>query len=117
VNPYSLIVTKEGKLCFLDIGADSNRKRIQTMQRRNIREVFRPKGDDLYQRESERIDIYGLGKTLQYLLAFIEVEPVFTRKEEKRMKILISRCISERNRRRFEKFSDVMNYLIELKIT
>ena len=35
VNPYSIIVTEDQKLCFLDIGADSNKERIRLMQRRN----------------------------------------------------------------------------------
>lgn len=117
VNPYSIIVTEDEKLCFLDIGADSNKDRIRLMQRRNIREYFLPEKEGGYQRGSVELDIYGLGKTIQYLLTFVDVEPELTRKEEKKMKNLITRCISGGKRRRFEKMSEVLNYLTELKAT
>ena len=117
VNPYSIIVTEDEKLCFLDIGADSNRERIRLMQRRSIREYFLPAQEYFSQKGSEELDIYGLGKTLQYLLAFVEVEPEFTKKEEKKIRNLISKCVSEGKRRRFDKISEVLNYLTELKTT
>lgn len=115
VNPYSIIVTENEKLCFLDIGADSNRERIRLMQRRNVREYFLPEKEMFYKRGSVDLDIYGLGKTLQYLLTFVEVEPGFTKKEEKRLKRLISKCISEGRRKKFDRMSDVLKYLTELK--
>lgn len=117
VNPYSIVVTEDEKLCFLDIGAESNRERVRLMQRRNIREYFLPEEEYFYQKESVELDIYGLGKTLQYLLTFIEVEPGFTKKEEKKLKNLISKCIAEGKRRKFGKMSEVLNYLTELKTT
>lgn len=117
VNPYSIIVTEDQKLCFLDIGADSNKERIRLMQRRNIREYFLPKEVYSYHKGSVELDIYGLGKTIQYLLTFVDVEPGLTKKEEKKMRNLIAKCISESKRRRFGKMSEVLNYLTELKTT
>lgn len=117
VNPYSIIVTEDEELCFLDIGADSNRKRIRMMHRRNIREHFLPEEKYFSRKGSVELDIYGIGKTLQYLLTFIEVEPEFTKKEERRMKNLISKCIADGKKRKFVKMSEVLNYLAELKIT
>lgn len=115
VNPYSIIVTEEGKLCFLDIGAVSNRDRIRMMHRRNIKDFF-CLPDDMYCENEENLDIYGFGKTVQYLLAFVEVEPEFTKKEEKRLRKMIERCINHNRRKRFHTISDVQKCLIELKI-
>ena len=69
VNPYSIVVTDERKLYFLDLEAGSNEKRLRFMQRRVVRENFLPKEEAYYQRGNAEIDIYGLGKTFQYLLA------------------------------------------------
>lgn len=111
VNPYSIIVTDAGELFFLDIGADSNKDKIRFMHRRNIRENFLPEEDKIYHKASEELDIYGLGKTLQYLLAFVEVEPKFTKKEEKKLKKMIARCIETNDRKRFKKTLQVQMYL------
>ena len=111
VNPYSLIVTEDEKLCFLDIGAESNKEKVRFMQRRNVRDYFLPEEESFYYRASEELDIYGLGKTLQYLLAFIEVEPGFTKKEEKKLKKLIAKCIDSKERRRFKEVVNVQMYL------
>jgi hypothetical protein len=111
VNPYSIIVTDKGELCFLDIGADSNKEKIRLMYRRNIRENFLPEEENIYHKVSEELDIYGFGKTLQYLLNFVEVEPKFTKKEEKKLKKMISRCIETSDRKRFKKALQVQMYL------
>lgn len=111
VNPYSIIVTDKGELCFLDIGAESNKEKIRLMHRRNIRENFLPEEENIYHKVSEELDIYGLGKTLQYLLTFVEVEPEFTKKEEKKLKKLIARCIETNEKKRFKKALQVQMYL------
>ena len=111
VNPYSIIVTEEEKLCFLDIGAESNKDKVRLMHRRNIREYFLPEGSSIYQNASEELDIYGLGKTLQYLLTFVEVEPAFTKKEEKKLKKMIARCVDKSSRKRFKEVLHVQMYL------
>jgi len=111
VNPYSIIVTEDEKLCFLDIGAESNKDKLQLMHRRNVREYFLPEDENTYQKASEVLDIYGLGKTLQYLLTFVEVEPGFTKKEERKLKNLILRCIDTNERKRFKDIANVKMYL------
>ena len=111
VNPYSIIVTEDEQLYFLDIGADSNKEKLRLMHRRNVRDYFLPEDENIYQKASEELDIYGLGKTLQYLLSFVEVEPEFTKKEEKKLKKMIARCIDTNERRRFKEVINVQMYL------
>ena len=42
VNPYSVIVSEEREIYFLDMGAVSNEEELQNMQRRVVREYFLP---------------------------------------------------------------------------
>ena len=42
VNPYSIVVTEEGRLYFLDLEAGSNEKQLKFMQKRAVRECFLP---------------------------------------------------------------------------
>lgn len=116
VNPYSVIVTREGKLCFLDIGARSNQEKIRLMRRKNIKNFFFPPGKVYEQRDAEEIDVYGLGKTIQYLLAFVEAEPAFSRKEEKKLQKVIAKCINSDSKKGFHKITDVQKALLKLQI-
>jgi len=111
VNPYSIIVTEDEKLHFLDIGAESNKEKLRLMYRRDIRENFLPEDENLYQKANEELDIYGLGKTLQYLLTFVDVEPKFTKKEEKKLWKMILKCIETNERKRFKEVLQVQQYL------
>ena len=45
VNPYSVVVTEEGELYFLDLEAGSNEEQLRLMQRRAVREAFLPPGE------------------------------------------------------------------------
>ena len=93
VNPYSIILSEEGKIYFLDIQAESNREQIIFMQRRDVRECFLPPEEKYYQHVSKALDIYGLGKTFQYILASAEPEPRLSRREEHRLQRMISKTM------------------------
>ena len=40
VNPYSVIVTEEKELYFLDLGAESNEEMLRKMQQRRCGNIF-----------------------------------------------------------------------------
>ena len=44
-----------------------------------MREYFLPPEENYYQNASKELDIYGLGKTFQYILASSETEPHLNR--------------------------------------
>ena len=92
VNPYSMVVTEEGELYFLDLEAGANEGIRKRMLRRDIREHFLPSGDSYYGKGSIPLDIYGLGKTFQYLLASVRVDPPLGRRETAKLKKIISKC-------------------------
>lgn len=116
VNPYSIIVTKEKDLCFLDVCSESNRESVQMMQEHRVCELFQPEQKMCLQMSSEERDIFGLGKTIQYLLAFTEVEPSFSIREEQRLKKMIAKCIDCAEKRKFHKVEDVQKYLANFYI-
>lgn len=43
VNPYSIIISQEGQIGFLDVNAESNSEQLRMMQRRTVREYFLPR--------------------------------------------------------------------------
>ena len=91
VNPYSIVRSEDGRIYFLDMQSEANRSKMIFMQRRDIREYFLPPDEKYYQHASKELDMYGLGKTFQYILASVEAEPRFNRREEYRLQRIISK--------------------------
>lgn len=83
------------------------------MQRKNIREYFLP-GACSYRDADEELDIYGLGKTIQYLLATAEIEPRLTRREERNIRKMITKCIEVDKGKGGKKITDIQKYLSAL---
>lgn len=115
VNPYSMVVTDEGKLYFLDLEAGSNEKRLRFMQRRVVRESFLPREEAYYQRGSAKIDIYGLGKTFQYVLAAAIPKPPLGRREERRFLRIISKCLNYQSRSSYQSAADIRRNIPQYK--
>lgn len=115
VNPYSVVVTKERQIYFLDMGADSNAEELKRMQRRAVREYFLPPEEAYYQTASVGLDIYGLGRTIQYLLAECECEPELKNCEIIKLQKIISRCLKRHSKKSFQNVSDVQKYIPEYK--
>lgn len=111
MNPYSIIVTEERELYFLDTQAESNAEQIRQMCRRTVREHFLPPDEAYYQKASEELDIYGLGRTIQYLMSETETEPHLSRGEEVKFQKLISRCLNRHSKRTFKQVSDIPKYI------
>lgn len=106
VNPYSMIVTADRELYYLDMSAKSNEKALLTMTRRNVREHFLPSEAAYYQEESISLDIYGLGKSIQYLLSVTEPEPALTRREVRGFQKIISRSVNRDSKRAYMDMSE-----------
>lgn len=77
--------------------SEANRSKMIFMQRRDIREYFLPPDEKYYQHASKELDMYGLGKTFQYILASVEAEPRFNRREEYRLQRIISKAMGIRS--------------------
>lgn len=99
VNPYSMIIAEDEELYFLDLKAASNQEMLIRMQKRTIREHFLPEEEAYYQRASVTLDLYGLARTYQYLLAETEVLPDLTKKEILKLEKIISRCLNRQSKK------------------
>lgn len=111
VNPYSIIVTEEKELYFLDMNAESNARLLPTMRRRSVREYFLPPGDNYYQNATVALDIYGLGRTIQYLLSMSEPEEPLSRREEVRLQKIISKSLERNSGRSYRQVSELRRQL------
>lgn len=107
VNPYSVVVTEEGEIYFLDLEAGSNEEQLRLMRKRAVREAFLPPGEPYYQKATLELDIYGLGKTIQYLLAMTKPIPALCKREERKFLRIISKCLSENSRLSYKNVSEI----------
>ena len=82
VNPYSIIISKDRKIYFMDVESGTNQEMLRQMRKRKVREYFLPEEERYYQNTSIQLDIYGLGRTLQYLLAHTVPDEKLGRREE-----------------------------------
>lgn len=111
VNPYSVLVTAEGKLLLLDLEAESNEFVLRNMQKRSMREHFvKPV---IYIRENTKIslDLYGYAKTIQFILANVRVEPSLTPREENRLEKIIDKCLCKNSKKQYEDLKQIQRDL------
>lgn len=107
VNPYSIVLAEDEELYFLDMDASSNEKQLKLMRRRVVREAFLPAEEAYYQKASIGLDIYGLGKTIQYLLSISEPDPPLSKREEKRFQRIISKCLKRQSKSSYQNVSEI----------
>lgn len=110
LNPYSIVVTEEGSLMLLDMDAPDNSEAARRMQKGAVRDHFvRP----VYQMgagQGNGTDLFAYGKTIQFMLAYAEVAPPLTRREEVRLERIIGQCTGER-KKQYEDMGQVLKEL------
>lgn len=111
VNPYSMIITKDNRLYFLDVSAEANEELLSAMGKRNVREYFQPPKEEYSQKDTIFPDIYGLGKTIQYLLSESRPDPRLTKREEIQFQKILSRSISNHSKRTYTGVSGLRKQL------
>ena len=77
------------------------------MNRRSVRENFLPPEVNYYQAASIELDIYGLGRTIQYLLSVTDPIPELTRRETVKFQKIIFRCLDGHSKRAFKQMSEI----------
>lgn len=95
INPYSILVGEDGKIHFIDLGSGNQEALLRKMERRSIRESFLMPDNQYYQRTSLADDIYGLGRTFQYMLAAADGSPPVKGREKRKIKRIIGRCLHQ----------------------
>lgn len=110
LNPYSILVTEEGQLFLLNLEAPENGFVMKKMQQKAVRNHFvRPMFTRTAQ-EMRLADLFGLGRTMQFILACTQTEPPLTRREERKMERIIEKCAGER-KKKYEEIRQVLKDL------
>lgn len=115
VNPLSIIVSEEQELYFLDLQSPSNENMRLRMQKRDIREHFLPEEAAYYQQASVELDIYGLARTWQYVLAETEITPELTKKEIIKLEKIISRCLDWQSKKASQSAQEIKRMIPSYK--
>ncbi|HIZ82542.1 MAG TPA: hypothetical protein H9722_10700 [Candidatus Mediterraneibacter pullistercoris] len=98
LNPYSIVVTVEGRIMLLDMDAPDNSAAARQMQKGAVREHFVKPVYRIGVSRNNEADLFTFGKTIQFMLACTEVTPSLSRWEEVRLERLIGRCIGEKKK-------------------
>ena len=61
------------------------------------------------------MDIYGFGKTLQYLLSVAELETDLSKTEERKFRKLIQKCLKRNSKKSIQQISEIQKYVPQLK--
>lgn len=111
LNPYSVLVTEDGRIRLLDLSAESNDFVFQMLQRPVMREHFVNLAVLGGGRARLAVDLYCMGKTMQYVLSQTEWHVKFTRREEYVLRRVIEKCLGENTKRSYENLQQVQREL------
>lgn len=111
MNPYSVLVTEEGKLLLLDLEAESNEFVLRNMQKRAMRDHFVKPIVQIRENTKLSLDLYGYAKTIQFILANVQVEPSLTSREENRLEKIIDNCLCKNSKKQYEDFKRIQREL------
>ena len=98
LNPYSIIVTEEERICLLDLDSPENESVMKMMQHRAVRNHFLKQVPGQGTAAFCPTDLFGYGKTMQFMLAYTTLSPGLTRMEEIKLSRIIDRCIGNRKK-------------------
>lgn len=100
--PFNIVVKENKKIALLNLKTKSNQKRLEKLLNKpGMRQFF--SDDGVYD------DIYSYGKTIQFLLSKMDLYPELTKKEEKRLKKIISKCLNYNSRKAYQNFSEILS--------
>ncbi|MCQ2508491.1 MAG: hypothetical protein MJ097_06865 [Dorea sp.] len=115
VNPYCIVISEDQHLYLLDMKAESSSERLRKMQSRKIRERFLPTEDPYYQNATIGTDLFGFGRTLQYMMAAVHLTTPLTRREERRIKKVINRCLARNPKKTYDSIEAMRKHLPYIK--
>ena len=99
--PFSVCISRDSELYLLDLEATSNDFALKNIQTRSMRQHFIKTSNHASKENRISQDLYGLGKTMQFVLAHSIVMPELTRREASKLHSIISRCIGEDSKKQY----------------
>ena len=110
LNPCSIVVSEEGTLFLLDMEAPDNEQVMKRMQKRAVRNHFVKPVYEIGAAGNNDADLFAYGRTIQFVLAYSDVYPALSRREENRLARVIDRCTGE-SRKKYENLHQVLKEL------
>lgn len=114
LNPYSVVVTGEGVLLLMNLEAPENEFVMKKMQQRAVRVHFLRPAAARRAGQMRAADLFGFGRTMQFMLACTEVVPGLTHWEKARLTRIIGRC-TESGRKQYEEIRQAVRELPEVR--
>lgn len=114
LNPYSVVVSEEERLLLMNLEAPENEFVMKKMQQRAVREHFVKPLFAMGAGGHPAADLFGFGKTIQFMLAYTSPVPALTRREEIRLTRIIDRCTGSRGKQ-YEEIGQAVRELPEVK--
>ena len=97
VNPLAFIIAEKGDIYLLDVSAKESADLVKRMQKRDFRNLFVRKEQVLTQTMEREDDLYGFGKSIQFLWTQGKFQDKFSRIEEWYIRQMIEKCLTEKN--------------------
>lgn len=114
LNPYSVVVSEEERLLLMNLEAPENEFVMKKMQQGAVREHFVKPLFAMGAGGHPAADLFGFGKTIQFMLAYTSAAPALTRREEIRLSRIIDRCTGSRGKQ-YEEIGQAVRELPEVK--
>lgn len=111
INPYSVLVARDGKLLLLDLDAESNGFVMRNLQKRAMRAHFVKPVVHIMESSGNQLDLYGYGKTIQFILANTNVEPSLSKFQENKLERIINKCLNESKGKQYKELKEVKKEL------
>lgn len=114
INPYCVLISEDCSLYYLDMETKSNEEVLeQIRQDPVIRHYFVPAGAIDCRQKDLTEELYGMGKTLQYILSVAYIRPELSKREARKLRKFISRCIDQAGKKEIQDISQLLAYLPE----
>ena len=111
LNPYSVLITGEDQVMLLNLEDPQNEFVMKNMQKRSMRHHFVRAVQTFGENSKIAVDLYGLGKTVQFLLACTEIMPGFRFREEYQLTRFIQKCLQTEEKKRYGNLKEALKDL------
>ena len=111
LNPYSVLITAEDQVMLLNLEDPRNEFVIRNMQKRSMRHHFVRSVQNIGEHSKMAVDLYSLGKTVQFLLACTEITPALRFREEYQLTRFVQKCLQTEEQKRYQHLKEALKDL------
>ena len=98
INPYSVLITKKEEVLLLNMKEESNAFVNKKMQNNSMKENFHKAYNKVCVESGIDEDMFTFAVTVGYIMTTVTDKVKFTKRDQKRLMNVISRCIGEKRK-------------------